>query len=115
MVGRIVTGAHYGVRDWLMQRVTAVVMVVYTLLLVGIFLKNPAMQYADWKALFSNNAMRLITLLFWFSLFLHAWIGMRDIFMDYIKHTGARLFFEVLVILALVAYAAWAIQILWSA
>jgi succinate dehydrogenase / fumarate reductase membrane anchor subunit len=44
---------------------------------------------------------------------LHAWVGMRDILMDYIKPTGLRLALEVLVILVLVGCAGWAVQILW--
>jgi succinate dehydrogenase / fumarate reductase membrane anchor subunit len=58
--------------------------------------------------------MKLATFVFLVSLFLHAWIGMRDILMDYIKPTGVRLGLQVVVVLALVAYAGWALQILWS-
>ena len=58
--------------------------------------------------------MKLATFLFLVSLFLHAWIGMRDILMDYIKPTGVRLGLETAVAVALVAYAGWAVQILWS-
>lgn len=114
MVKKIVVGAHYGLRDWLAQRITAVIMAVFTIVIVVILLKNPSMQYAEWKALFSNQAMRLITFLFFLSLVVHAWIGLRDILMDYIKPAGIRLFLEVTVILSLIAYTAWAIQILWS-
>lgn len=114
MVKKIVVGAHYGLRDWLAQRITAVIMAIFTIAIVVILLKNPSMQYAEWKALFSNQAMRLITFLFFLSLVVHAWIGLRDILMDYIKPTGIRLFLEVAVILSLIAYTAWAIQILWS-
>jgi succinate dehydrogenase / fumarate reductase membrane anchor subunit len=59
--------------------------------------------------------MRFATLLFLFALFLHAWVGVRNIFMDYIKDTGVRLILYVLVIVALVAYGVWAVQILWGA
>jgi succinate dehydrogenase / fumarate reductase membrane anchor subunit len=114
MVKRIVVGAHYGLRDWMIQRVSAVVMAVYTLLFVLILIFAPPRHYSAWKALFAGQAMKLATFVFLLSLFLHAWIGMRDILMDYIKPTGARLSLEVLVALALVAYAGWALQIVWS-
>src|SRR5215510_7091235 len=113
MVSRVVVGAHYGVRDWLAQRISAVVMVLYTVLLgIALAVVRPA-EYAAWKALFAKGWMRLATLLFFVSLFLHAWVRMRDILMDYIKPTGLRLALEVAVILALVGYAGWAFQILW--
>jgi succinate dehydrogenase / fumarate reductase membrane anchor subunit len=113
MVKRIVSGAHYGLRDWLIQRVTAVVMALYTLFLIGFFITQP-LTFASWQGLFHNLPMRLASLLFFFSLFAHAWVGMRDIFMDYVHPTVIRLALHVAVILALIAYAAWAVQILWS-
>jgi succinate dehydrogenase / fumarate reductase membrane anchor subunit len=114
MVRRHVIGAHYGTRDFLMQRVTAVVMVLYVLLLLGLALTHPGVQYQDWQALFAHNAFKLFTFLFLVSVFLHAWVGMRDILMDYVKPTGVRLTLEVVVIAVLVAYTGWAIQILWG-
>ena len=115
MVKRIVVGAHYGLRGWLVQRVSAVVMALYTLLFVIILLVAPPRHYGAWKALFANQAMKLATFLFLVSLLMHAWVGMRDILMDYIKPTGWRLALEAVVIAALVAYAGWSLQILWSA
>ncbi len=115
MVKRVVVGAHYGLRDWLAQRVTAVVMVVYTVVFLGALLTHSPVGFAGWKSFIGHGAMRVLTLLFFLSLFYHAWIGMRDILMDYIQPTGVRLFLEVLVILALVGYTIWTISILWSA
>ena len=86
-----------------------------TLLFALILIFSPPAHYGAWRALFANQAMKLATFLFLVSLFLHAWVGMRDILMDYIKPTGLRLGLEAAVALALVAYAGWALQILWSA
>jgi succinate dehydrogenase / fumarate reductase membrane anchor subunit len=113
MVKRIVSGAHYGLRDWLIQRITAVVMAIYSLFLFGFFLTQ-TLSFASWQGLFHSLPVRLASLLFLFSVFIHAWVGMRDIFMDYIHPTVIRLSLHVAVILALIAYAAWAVQILWS-
>ena len=115
MVKRDVVGAHYGLRDWLAQRVTAIVMTIYTLLFVVVVAGMPQFDYAHWKALWVAPLMRYATLLFMASLAVHAWVGMRNIFMDYIKPVGLRLALHVAVILALVGYAAWSIQILWGA
>jgi len=114
MVNRVVTGAHFGLRDWLIQRITAVVMAVYCLVLVAYLLSRPYLGYDVWTALFSNLAVRTFTLLFLMSLFYHAWIGVRDIVMDYVKPASVRLAIHVLVILAMVVYTIWSVQILWG-
>ena len=114
MVTRVIVGAHYGLRGWLVQRISAVVMAVYTLLFVAILVVAPPAHYGAWKELFANQAFKLATFPFLASLFAHAWVGMRDILMDYIKPTGWRLAAESAVILALVAYAGWSLQILWG-
>jgi succinate dehydrogenase / fumarate reductase membrane anchor subunit len=114
MVNRAVIGAHYGLRDWLAQRVTAIVMALYTLIFVCLLMAAPKIDYATWRQLFTPQWMKLATLLFLLSLYLHAWIGVRNIFMDYVKHSGVRLALYVLVISALIVYAGWSVQILWS-
>jgi succinate dehydrogenase / fumarate reductase membrane anchor subunit len=114
MLERIVTGAHYGLRDWLIQRVTAVVMAVYALGMTAYVLWAPKLDYDAWTALFSNNVLRTFTLLFLLALFYHAWIGVRDIVMDYVKPAGMRLLIHVVVILALLLYVIWSVQILWG-
>ena len=114
MVNRIVTGAHYGLRDWLVQRVTALVMAVYALVVVVYVLMQPSFGYDTWIDLFSGNIMRSFSMLFLLSLFYHAWIGVRDIVMDYVKPASIRLLIHVLVILALVLYTIWSVQILWG-
>jgi succinate dehydrogenase / fumarate reductase membrane anchor subunit len=114
MVNRIVSGAHYGLRDWLVQRVTAVVMAVYALFMVTHLLLQPSFGYDTWIELFSSNIVRTFSLLFLLSLFYHAWIGVRDIVMDYVKPASIRLLIHVLVILALVLYVIWSVQILWG-
>jgi succinate dehydrogenase / fumarate reductase membrane anchor subunit len=114
MLERIVTGAHYGLRDWLIQRVTAVVMVLYTLSLAGYWLFQPVIDYNAWTLFFSSNLVRTFSLLFLLSVFYHAWIGIRDIVMDYVKPAFVRLLLHVLVILALLLYVIWSVQILWG-
>ena len=114
MVNRVVTGAHYGLRDWLVQRITAVVMAVYLLLLAGYLLMQPYLDYDAWTALFSSQVVRTFTMLFLLSLFYHAWVGIRDIVMDYVKPAWMRLLIHVLVIMALIVYAIWSVEIFWG-
>ncbi len=114
MVERVVTGAHYGLGSWLLQRMSAVVLACYSLFMAGWLLAHPHPDYAVWAALFSGNAMRTFTLLVLLALYLHAWVGVRDAVMDYFKPMWLRLAIYVLVILALLLYAIWSVQILWG-
>lgn len=114
MVNRLVTGAHYGLRDWLIQRVTAVMMAAYCLFIGAWLLLHPDAGYNAWTGLFSGSVMRSCSLLFLLSVYYHAWVGVRDIVMDYIKPTLIRLAIHVGVILALLLYAIWSVQILWG-
>jgi len=113
-VKREVVGAHYGLFDWLVQRLSAVVMVAYTLLLLLVLARMPQIDYVHWKALWNVPVMRYCTALFLLALYLHAWVGLRDIFMDYIKDAGLRLTLYVFTVIALLWYAIWSVQILWG-
>ena len=111
---RVVVGAHYGMRDWLSQRVTAVLMALFTILLLAqlIFAKGP-IGYDTWAGIFAAQWMKLLTFVVIVSLAWHAWVGVRDIWMDYIKPVGVRLALQVFTIVWLVGCMGWAIQVLW--
>ena len=68
----------------------------------------------DWKAFFEGGMVRIGTLLFAAALLYHAWVGVRDIIMDYVKPAGVRLVAMLLVGLVLVAELFWAAAILWG-
>ena len=111
---RIVVGAHYGLRDWLAQRVTAVLMALFTVVLLLQVLFGGPLGYDRWAAIFSAQWMKFLTFTVILSLAWHAWIGMRDIFMDYVtKSVGMRLTLQVATIVWLVGCAGWAVQVLW--
>jgi len=107
-------GAHYGLGDWLLQRLTAVVMAVYTVGFLACLAMHAPSTHADWKAVFSGTFARVATMLFFVALLYHAWVGMRDILMDYIRATGLRLALQMAVGLALLLYLIWSASILWS-
>lgn len=113
MVNRIVVGAHYGLKDWLFQRMTAVVMAVYSVVLLAVLLTGNVQGYSGWKGLFGQGWMRFASLLFVLSVLIHAWVGIRDIWMDYVKNTGVRLTLQTLTVLWLVGCGGWAVQVLW--
>ncbi len=114
MLKRIVVGAHYGLMDWLAQRITAAAMAVYTLILAGSLLLGPTLSQETWRSLMSGALMRFSTFLFIVCLCYHAWVGVRDIWMDYVKPLALRLTLHVLTLLGLIGCAGWATRILWS-
>ena len=107
-------GAHHGTGEWLLQRLTAVVMALYTLGMLVTICWQPPVSYAEWKGLFGGTFARVATMLFFTALLYHAWVGMRDILMDYARATGIRLTLQFAVGLALVSYLIWAASILWG-
>jgi succinate dehydrogenase / fumarate reductase membrane anchor subunit len=111
---RIVTGAGYGFRDWLGQRVTAALMALFTLIVVArvIFTSGP-IGYEEWAGIFASQAMKVLTFTVILAMLFHVWVGVRDIWMDYIKPVGARLVLHVASIVWLLGCAGWAIQVLW--
>ena len=111
---RLVVGAHYGMRDWLAQRVTAIVMVIFTVILLVSFLTGQNFTYEGWAGLFARQWFKLFTMVTFFGLFYHVWVGVRDIWMDYVKPVGIRLTLQIATVLWLLACAAWTVQILWS-
>jgi succinate dehydrogenase / fumarate reductase membrane anchor subunit len=111
---RRVVGAHYGVKDWLAQRVTAVIMVLYTATLVLSFLSGQNFTYEGWAGLFAQQWFKLVTAVTLIGLFYHAWVGMRDVWMDYVRAVGLRLTLQIATIAWLIGCAVWAIQIIWS-
>jgi succinate dehydrogenase / fumarate reductase membrane anchor subunit len=110
---RVVVGAHYGLRDWLSQRVTAALMALFTLVVIVQVLLPGEMGYDRWAAIFSAQWMKVLTFVVIVSLLYHVWVGMRDVWMDYVKPVGMRLGLQVFTIVWLVGCAGWSIQVLW--
>lgn len=115
---RLVVGAHYGLKEWVAQRITAVIMAVYTIGLFLAVLFTPDLDYAKWVSFFNFTVLafplgKILALLAFLSLSYHAYIGIRDIWMDYVKPTGIRLTLQVLTALWLLGAAGYAADILW--
>ncbi|MEM5326535.1 succinate dehydrogenase, hydrophobic membrane anchor protein [Paraburkholderia sp. JHI2823] len=110
---RLVVGAHYGIRDWIAQRATAVIMAVYTIVLLVLFFGAHDFSYEGWASIFAAQWMKLATFVTFVALFYHAWVGVRDIWMDYIKPVGLRITLDVLTIAWLLGSLGYAAQILW--
>ena len=111
---RIVVGAHYGLRDWLSQRVTAALMALFTLVVLAqLILSRGPIGYDKWAGIFASQWMKVLTFSIIAALLWHVWVGMRDVLMDYVKAVWARLSLQIFTIVWLVGCAGWAVQVLW--
>ena len=111
---RVVVGAHYGLRDWLAQRVSGALMALFTLVVLAqVLLTSGEIGYDKWAAIFSSQWMKALTFSIFLAFAYHVWVGMRDIWMDYVKPVGVRLVLQVFTMVWLAACMGWAIQVLW--
>lgn len=114
MVTNVTSLGRSGVYDWMMQRVTAVVLALYSLFILGFLVLTPEIGYGEWKALFESTCVRIFSLLAIISLALHAWVGLWTVSTDYIKPTGIRFVFQAVCGLVTFIYVVWSAQILWG-
>lgn len=114
MVESVTSWSRHGLRDFILQRVSAVIIAIYTIMLVVYCLLHTQVQYDDWQALFACNWMRIFSVLTLLSIVIHAWIGMWTISTDYLKCTVLRGGLQAVVALVLFVCLVWGIMILWS-
>jgi len=111
---RLVVGAHYGLRDWMAQRVTAVLLTLFTFIVLGhVLLVRGPMDYDRWAGIFSSQWMKVLTFVVIVAILYHAWVGVRDIWMDYVKAPALRLCLQIGSIVWLLGCTGWAVQVLW--
>ena len=113
MVDRKLAGAHYGLKDWVVQRATAVILLVYTAIFV-IFLLTLPSGYDAWQSFFAQAWVKIFTQLTFVALFLHALVAIRNIWMDYIKPYGLRLFLHIATIVWLVFCLIYSVKVIWG-
>lgn len=115
MVTNITNFGRSGLSDWLLQRVSAVILALYTLFIVGFLLFNSGLDYAAWSGLFAQTWMRIFSLLAFIALSAHAWVGLWTVTTDYLKPTGIRIGVQLIIILAIFVFLVWGITVLWGA
>lgn len=99
--------------SWLAQRITALIIALYSVVVLVMFATGRPLSYGVLREVFSHGWMRVATLLFAVAVAWHAWVGVRDILMDYARPESLRLALHVASILLLLAYLGWTVQILW--
>lgn len=121
MVTNITNLSRSGLYDWMLQRLSAIVLAAYTLFIVGYVLMNPELGYAQWSELFTRTWVRIFSFLALLSLVAHAWVGMWTIVTDYLnsrafgeKSVWIRFPVQLICFIALFSYLVWGIQIIWG-
>lgn len=114
MVTNVTSFTGNGLRDWLWQRLSAVVITAYLLFLLGYWLAMPNMTYVAWHGLFQTVWLRVFTLVVLLNVLIHAWIGLWTVLTDYVKCMWLRLGLEAIIFVVLLATFVWGVLILWS-
>lgn len=121
MVTPVTSLGRSGLSDWLIQRVSAIVILLYVLCHTAILISNPDMDYLQWRAVFADTAMKIFSLVTLAALCAHAWIGMWTVITDYLsphlmgsRATAIRLLLQVVCLGVLAVYFIWGVMILWS-
>ncbi|BES71205.1 succinate dehydrogenase, hydrophobic membrane anchor protein [Marinobacter nanhaiticus D15-8W] len=113
MVRSVTNLGRSGVFDWMIQRVTAYVLALYTLFLLGFILFSDV-DYASWAGLFNQSWFRIFSLMALLSIGAHAWVGLWTVTTDYIKATAPRFLVQAFCGAVMFVYTVWGIQILWG-
>lgn len=121
MVTQVTSFGRSGLYDWLIQRVTAIVLAAYAIFIVAFILITPEVTYSVWSELFNQFWMRLFSLLAVLSAAAHAWIGLWCVLTDYVtpmtmgkSATAVRLSIQAILGLVTIAFTLWSIEILWG-
>ncbi len=114
MVKSVTSLTRNGLRDWLIQRFTALILIAYLIFLIVSYAMNPGMPYEAWHDLFESTVVRVFSVLALISILLHTWIGMWTVATDYLKATTVRVGFLLLLLLVLLGCLIWGVQILWG-
>ena len=121
MITNVTSFSRSGLSDWLLQRVTAVVMAAYTVFITAYLLFNSGLEYSQWLGLHSHIAMKIFNVLTVLSIAVHAWIGLLAVLTDYVterllgpKATVLRIFLQLGMITVTLVYVIWALDIVWG-
>lgn len=104
-----------GLRAWLVQRVTAVYMLLFLVFLLTHFLLDRPTSYLAWHTWIVSPVVSITALVFCAALLAHMWVGLRDVILDYVKPFAVRVGALASLALGLIGLGAWVIRILWRA
>lgn len=113
MVTNVTNLTRNGFSDWVVQRLTAIILLIYTPIIIGFFLFSPEITYVSLNLFFGQLWVKILTLLTVISISAHAWIGLWTVSTDYMPKTLVRLIFQTFFVIALFVFTVWSIDVLW--
>jgi succinate dehydrogenase / fumarate reductase, membrane anchor subunit len=106
-----------GSRDWVVQRLSAIVLALYTVVVLGWIIYhsiNQTLDYMGWYGFMMTLPMKIFSLISILAFATHAWIGMWTVFTDYINSSvGLRLLLQASTVISILVVVLWGIQIFW--
>lgn len=114
MLTQITSLTRNGLRDWYLQRISAVILACYGLFIMGYIIGHHPIAFNTWYALFHHTLSKIFTILALFALIIHSWTGMWTVFTDYIPNKHLRLLLITFMMLGFIACFIWTIEILWG-
>lgn len=106
------SSSRTGLGEWLLQRLSALYVAGFAVYVAVLLLAFPPADYSAWRGWLGSGPVRLASGLFVVLLLIHAWIGMRSVFIDYLHPLWLRLGALALTAVGLLALALWSAQIL---
>ena len=121
MVGKLNYLLRRGVLDWVIQRISAVLLAIYTIGIIGFFIAHPKLEFEAWRDLFSSQLVRIFSLITLLFLCGHMWVGMWTIITDYLTPLQLGSFAKPIqglcqigIISLIIFYAIWGTFVFWS-
>lgn len=104
----------HGYRAWFLQRRSAIYIVGCLFVVIGFLLFNTTPSFESWQSLFYSPLTNILVLLFFVAIMVHAWVGIRDIILDYVHNAIVRVLILNLLMLFLISMSVWISYILFT-
>ena len=114
MIGMSTSFGRSGIQDWWLQRISAVYLFIYVLILAFLLINTESVNYASWSALFAPTWMKALTFLAACFISIHAWVGLWIVSTDYLKPVLIRNLFQAIVLIISLGIIGWTGMILWG-
>jgi succinate dehydrogenase / fumarate reductase, membrane anchor subunit len=114
MVVKVTSLTGNGLKDWVIQRVSSLVVATYTIFMLSYLILHPQLDYLTWRELFTPLWMKLFSLLTLIAVLLHTYIGLWTVSTDYLRPLWIRFSVQMLIRLTIFILLIWGIQVLWS-
>lgn len=114
MVVKVTSLTGNGLKDWVIQRVSSLVVAIYTIFMLFYIVSHPQVDYLTWRELFTPLWMKLFSLLTLIAVLLHAYVGLWTVSTDYLHTLWVRFSVQMLIRLVIFVLLIWGIQVLWS-